>query len=85
MPIEISVLMHNFLKASEENRISVTVAGQRKREVGLIVPGKYTAFTKDKRIAKVLNDELHKKKLKYRHLEFDFIKTESIVKSPFFT
>ena len=32
-------------------------------EVCLIAPGEYPALTKDKRITKVLNDELHKKNL----------------------
>ena len=72
------MLMHNFLKASEENRIVVTVVGSRKREVALIVHGKYTALTKDKRIARVLNDEL-----KYTHFEIDFTKSRKKMFSKF--
>ena len=77
------MLIDNFLKASDENQIRVTVTGKRKREVGLVVRGKYVALAKDIRMAKLLNEKLHKKKLKYSH--FDFVKTEDVVKFPFFT
>ena len=37
MPIELSRLMDYFMKNKEENFVSATVAGPRKREVGLVV------------------------------------------------
>ena len=43
IPIELSRLMSGFLGASEQNCIGVTVDGKRKRELGLIVPGRYKA------------------------------------------
>ena len=48
----------NFLQASEENRLIVQATGKRKREVGLVVPAKFTAFTKELRIARILQKEL---------------------------
>ena len=49
--------------------LKVTVAGKRKREVGLVVPGKYCAFTKKKALARVLDQEIERRKEKYSHLE----------------
>ena len=48
VPIELSSFLNHFLKSNEKNLLKVTVAGKRKREVGLVVPGKYCAFTKKK-------------------------------------
>ena len=50
---ELSNLIHYFLGNTEENRVSAVVAGQGKREVGLVVPGKYGAFTKCLRTATI--------------------------------
>ena len=57
------------------------VTGKRKRELGLVVPAKYTAFTKDKRLATVLQDELQEKNSRYGHFEMDF-SHENLVKMP---
>lgn len=46
MTVELSNLIHNFLRNIKENHVSAIVAGQRKGEVGLVVRGKYSAFTK---------------------------------------
>ena len=51
-----------MLQANAENCINIEVIGKRKREVGLVVPTKYNAFTKNKKIAMVLNKELAKHK-----------------------
>ena len=47
IPIELSRLIDYFLKSSTENNVSAMVTGKRKRELGLVVPAKYTAFTKE--------------------------------------
>ena len=52
----------SLLQANAENCINTEVIGKRKREVGLVVPTKYNAFTKNKKIAMVLNKELAKHK-----------------------
>ena len=45
--IELSNLIDYFLGNTEENQVFAVVAGQRKREVGLVVPTKHYAFTKN--------------------------------------
>ena len=65
-PIEFSSLLYHFRQASAENCINVEVTGNRKREVGLVVPAKYNAFTKNKKIAMVLDEELAKRKKLYK-------------------
>ena len=67
-PIEISSLLHHFLNADATNVIKVTITGKRKREVGLVVPEKYD-YTRCKRTAKVLDEEIAKKKEKFVTLE----------------
>ena len=39
----------------------------RKREVGLVVPEKFTAFTTELRIARILERELNGRVVKYNH------------------
>ena len=64
--VEFSRLLYHFLQASAENCINVEVIGKRKREVGLVVPAKYNAFTRNKKIAMVLDEELAKRKKLYK-------------------
>ena len=47
IPIEISSLMYYFLDELTENRIKAVVIGKRKREIGFVVPAKYTVVTTD--------------------------------------
>ena len=54
VPIELSSLMNNFLKANDSNKLVAKVSGKRKREVGLVVPAKFKALTKEYRLAKIL-------------------------------
>ena len=65
-PVEFSSLLYHFLQASAENCINVEVIGKRKCEVGLVVPAKYNAFTRNKKIAMVLDEELAKHKKLYK-------------------
>ena len=37
VPIELSMLLSRFLKASEKNAVEVKVCGKRRREVGLVI------------------------------------------------
>ena len=64
-PAEFWSLLYHFLKASAENCINIEVIGKRKCEAGLVVLSKYNAFTRNKKIAMVLDKELaqHKKTL----------------------
>ena len=83
IPIELSQLIYHFLNESNENFIEASVSGKRKREIGLVVPAKYVAFTKSKRMANILQSELKNKKGKYGLLTLEII-TERIYKLPYF-
>ena len=67
VPIELSSLMNNFLKANDSNKLVAKVSGKRKREVGLVVPAKFKALTKEYRLAKI--QQLQARKEKYTHFE----------------
>ena len=69
VPIELSSLMNNFLKANDSNKLVAKVSGKRKREVGLVVPAKFKALTKEYRLAKILDEQLQARKEKYTHFE----------------
>ena len=73
VPIELSRLMKNFLKANTENKLVAQITGKRKREIGLVVPAKFLAFTTDLCLAKILETELRKRALKYTHFELKSI------------
>ena len=60
VPIELSSLLYHFLSEGPDNHLAIEVTGKRKREVGLVVPAKFTALTKDKRVAMVLDEEKEK-------------------------
>jgi len=60
-------LLKNFLKANAANRLLAQVTGKRKREVRLVVPAKFTAFTTELRIARILDRELNGGVVKYNH------------------
>ena len=47
VPIECSSLLDHFSKANSSNKLVVTVKGKRKREIGLVVPGKFRCCTKE--------------------------------------
>ena len=55
--------------------------GAQKREVGLVVPAKFTAVTKELRVATIPSAEILKIKTKYTHFELSFAKFK-IVKQP---
>ena len=63
VPVELSSLIYHFLNASSENRMTVEVTGKRKQEVGLVVPAKFNALTKDKKQRKFWTKNCLKGKL----------------------
>ena len=73
LTIELSCLLKYFLEASPENNLIAVVTGKRKREVGLVVPAKYVALTKNKTFANNLLEKLTEKKRKHSNFEFDII------------
>ena len=77
LPIELSKLLKQFLDADKKNMLIVTVIGKRKREVGLVIPGRYTAMTENKEIIDVLSSEVVKKKEKHKYFELKYEKSVS--------
>jgi len=75
VPIELSRLLKNFLDANSENtcKLFAQVTGKRRREVGLVVPVKYSALTTKLSTAKILERELSERALKYTHLKLENI------------
>ena len=82
IPIELSRLIDYFMKTAEENFVSALVIGPWKCEVGLDVLAKFSAFTKDKRVANILHKELLKIRTKYSHFEMKFDESK-VVKLPY--
>ena len=54
-----------FYVQDDGNTIKVTVVGKRKREMGLVFPGKYDCYTKNKKTAMLVDKELQKRKEKF--------------------
>ena len=49
------------------------------------MPAKYIAETRDKRTTEILNEELFKKKEKYSHFDFEFMKEDKLNKKAVFS
>ena len=73
LPVELSLLMRQFLGASSENCINVRVLGKKKKEVGLDIPGKYIAITKDKKIWEILNKQLREKNATLKNFQMEIL------------
>ena len=85
VPIELSMLLSRFLKASEKNAVEVNVCGKRRREVGLVIPGHYKARTKSRSHCKILDRELNYMKTKYSHFEIEHELPEERILMPYVT
>ena len=69
VPIEPSRLLTLFLQENSDNPLTATVKGKRKREVGLVVPANFTAFTQELKNVKILKKELNERASRYTHPE----------------
>ena len=56
----------------KKNFVSATVVGPRKREIGLVVSGKFSAYAADQRVADILSKEILKVKTKYSHFDLQY-------------
>lgn len=84
VPLELSSLLYHFLNADTFNFIKVTVIGKRKREIGLVVPAKFDCYTSNKKISTVLDEQLSKRKDKFKTLEVHHKKKKIYRKFPYF-
>jgi len=55
VPVELSTLLNQIVKADTGNASYVEITGKRKREVGLVVSAKFSAQKNCSRTAKVLD------------------------------
>ena len=83
VPIELSMLLSRFLKASEKNAVEVKVCGKRRREVGLVISGHYKVLTKSRSHRKILDRELNYMKTKYSHFEIEHELSEERILMPY--
>ena len=75
IPIELSFIINSLFQTHPNNFIIVEITGLRSLEIGLVIPGKFMAFTKSaagnrtkiKRTGNAFNS-LDKKEL-YKHME----------------
>ena len=70
------------MKADKDNTAHVKVTEHWKRDVGLIVPGRYSKSTKNPRNARILKQELQKKKRIFSTLELKYKKKRIYRKFP---
>ena len=59
VPIELSRLLNNFLKANESNKLAAKVSGKRKRKVALVCSSEIQSTDEGVyRLAKILEEHL---------------------------
>ena len=66
-----------IVQANADNLLTATNTGKRKREVGLLLPAKFTAFTQELKNANILKRELNERASRYTHFE---LKTSLLMK-----
>ena len=72
------------MQNNEKNFGSATVVGPRKREIGLVVPAKFSAYAADRRVADILSKEILKIKTKYSHFDRQYEEDKKLCKRPHF-
>lgn len=83
IPIELSKVLPGFLDAPDTNSLTVAVFGERKREVGVVVPKCYRTRKNGKKIALILSTEINKIKERYPYFELE-IEQDTIRKPSLF-
>ena len=61
-PMEISSLLYHFFNKDADNFIRARLTGKRMREVGLVVPATYEAYSKNQKDAIIFDQELAKRR-----------------------
>ena len=82
VPMELSYLIYTFLRAYDDNEVSVKVAGSRRLENGLVVPGTFKARTPSRAIATKFEREILRLKELCAHMD---ISVETRRKIPTFS
>ena len=79
VPMELSYLIYTFLRACDDNEVSVKVTGSRRLENGLVVPGTFKARTPRRAIATKFEREILRPKELCAHMD---ISVETLRKIP---
>ena len=84
IPIEISSLCFHFINQGPGNKRKALITGNRRREIGLVVPTKLIFITNNKRFSEVLENKLIKRKNKFPTVTLKFKKKGVYRKFPFY-
>ena len=68
------------MQSNEQNFVSATVVAPRKRETGLDVPAKFSAYAADRRVADILSKAILKIKTKYSHFDVQYEEDKKLCK-----
>ena len=68
LPIELSFLL---CKSCEGCSLEFSPTGARFLEDGLVVPGRYTAFSNNQKMVSILHKELERKVVKRKHMKLE--------------
>ena len=68
------------MQNNEKNFVSATAVGPRKREIGLVVPAKFSDYAADRRVADILSKEILKIKTKYSHFDLQYEEYKKLCK-----
>ena len=72
------------MQNNEKIFVSGTVVAPRKREIGLVVPAKFSAYAADRRVADILSKEILKIKTKHSHFDLQYEEDKKLCKRPSF-
>ena len=71
------------MQNNEKNFVSATVVGLREREIGLVVPAKFSAYAADRRVADILSKEILKIKTKYSRFDLQYEEDKKLCNRPY--
>ena len=71
------------MQNNEKNFVSATVVGPRKRELGFVVPTKFSAYAAERRVPDILSKEILKIKTKYSHFDLQYEEDKKLCKRPY--
>ena len=76
LPIELSFLLCKFL-SREGCSLEFSPTGARFLEDGVVVPGRYTALSNDKKMVTILLRELERKVEKVKHMKLEVMRPKT--------
>ena len=76
LPIELSFLLCKFL-SREGCSLEFSPTGARFLEDGVVVPGRYTALSNDKKMVTILHRELERKVEKVKHMKLEVMRPKT--------